>query len=44
MGYVPPAFSAPGTALALLVRGRPLAARVVAMPFVPTRYHRSPKL
>jgi aminomethyltransferase len=44
MGYVPPAFSAPGTALALLVRGRPLAAHVVALPFVPHRFHRSPKL
>ncbi|MGO9944186.1 MAG: glycine cleavage system aminomethyltransferase GcvT [Rhodoblastus sp.] len=43
MGYVPPAFSAPGTALSLMVRGRPLAAHVVALPFVPTRYHRSPK-
>jgi aminomethyltransferase len=44
MGYVPPAFSAPGTELALIVRGRPLATKVVALPFVPTRYHRSPKL
>ncbi len=43
MGYAPPAFSAPGTALSLMVRGRPLAAHVAALPFVPTRYHRSPK-
>jgi aminomethyltransferase len=43
MGYVPPAYSAPGTALSLIVRGKPLAAHVVALPFVPTRYHRSPK-
>lgn len=43
MGYVPQAFSTPGTALSLMVRGKPLSARVVAPPFVPTRYHRSPK-
>ena len=43
MGYVPPPFSAPGTELALIVRGRPLAARVVALPFVPHRYRRSQK-
>jgi aminomethyltransferase len=40
MGYVPPELAAPGTALSLIVRGKPLAARVVALPFVPTRYHR----
>jgi aminomethyltransferase len=43
MGYVPPALAEPGTALSLIVRGKPLAAQVVAPPFVPTRYHRSPK-
>ena len=43
MGYVPPALAAPGTALSLIVRGKPLAAHVVALPFVPNRYHRSPK-
>jgi aminomethyltransferase len=43
MGYVPPALAAPGTALSLIVRGKPLAARVVALPFVPTRYHRVAK-
>ncbi len=43
MGYVPPALAEPGTALSLLVRGKPLAAQVVAPPFVPTRYHRSVK-
>ncbi len=41
MGYVPPALAAPGTSLALIVRGRPLSARVVATPFVPNRYFRS---
>jgi aminomethyltransferase len=40
MGYVPPTLAAPETALSLIVRGKPLAARVVALPFVPTRYHR----
>jgi aminomethyltransferase len=40
MGYVGSRFSSVGTALNLIVRGRPLAARVVKMPFVPTRYHR----
>jgi aminomethyltransferase len=43
MGYVPPAFSALGTELKVLVRGRPAAAEVVATPFVATRYHRKPK-
>jgi aminomethyltransferase len=43
MGYVPPALAAPGTALSLIVRGKKLAAHVVALPFVPNRYHRSPK-
>jgi aminomethyltransferase len=41
MGYVPKALSAPGTALHLMVRGRPLPAAVVRLPFVPNRYHRS---
>jgi aminomethyltransferase len=40
MGYVPPAYATPGTAVALIVRGKPLPARVVSQPFVPTRYHR----
>jgi aminomethyltransferase len=40
MGYVPPAYAAPGTALEVLVRGKALPASVVALPFVPTRYHR----
>lgn len=43
MGYVPPSHAAPGTAVSLIVRGKALAAQVVAPPFVPTRYHRSPK-
>jgi aminomethyltransferase len=40
MAYVPPALSAPGTALSALVRGKPQAAVVVPMPFVPHRYVR----
>ena len=43
MGYLPPAFSALGTELKVLVRGRPAAAEVVATPFVATRYYRKPK-
>ncbi|WP_454915499.1 glycine cleavage system aminomethyltransferase GcvT [Xanthobacter sediminis] len=42
MGYVPPALAAPGTKLDLLVRGKPLAAAVTPLPFVPTRYARKP--
>ena len=40
MGYVPLTLAMPGTDLDLLVRGRPLAARVVALPFVPARFRR----
>jgi len=40
MGYVPRALAADGTALSLLVRGKPLPARVAPMPFVPHRYIR----
>lgn len=40
MGYVSAAFSAPGTLLQLVVRGKPLPARVAKLPFVPTRYVR----
>ncbi|MGN6423952.1 MAG: glycine cleavage system aminomethyltransferase GcvT [Asticcacaulis sp.] len=43
MGYVPPAFSAVGTALKLEVRGKPYAAEIVSLPFVPNGYHRKPK-
>jgi aminomethyltransferase len=40
MGYVPAASAADGTVLSLMVRGKPLPARVSRMPFVPTRYHK----
>jgi aminomethyltransferase len=43
MGYVPPTFAAEGTPLHLLVRGKPLPARVATLPFVPHRYARTPK-
>lgn len=43
MGYVPPAFAGPGTELHLIVRGKPLAARVAALPFVPARFVRAPR-
>jgi aminomethyltransferase len=43
MGYVPPALSAVGTALKLEVRGKPYAAQIVSLPFVPNGYHRKPK-
>ncbi len=43
MGYVETEFSVTGTKLDLLVRGKALAAEVVAMPFVPNRYKRAKK-
>ena len=43
MGFVPPAHAALGTELKVIVRGKPAAAEVVAMPFVAQRYYRKPK-
>ncbi len=40
MGFVPPAVAAAGTKLKVIVRGKPQAAEVTAMPFVPHRYVR----
>ena len=40
MGYVDSAFSAMGTQVVALVRGKPVPMLVSAMPFVPTRYFR----
>jgi aminomethyltransferase len=40
MGYVDAAHAAPGTQVCLVVRGKPLAAKIVPMPFVPHRYFR----
>lgn len=38
MGYVAIAHAKPGTKVSLMVRGKPLPAQVVAMPFAPHRY------
>jgi aminomethyltransferase len=40
MGYVDAAFSALGTRIVAIVRGKPVPMEVSAMPFVPTRYFR----
>jgi aminomethyltransferase len=40
MGYVEREEAAPGTRLHLVVRGKPLAATVVELPFAPHRYRR----
>ena len=40
MGYVRRDLAADGTALSLMVRGKPLPARVAPLPFVPHRYVR----
>jgi aminomethyltransferase len=40
MGYVDREHAAPGTAVAVVVRDKPLAAAVSPLPFVPHRYHR----
>ena len=42
MGYVATAHAKPGTRVQLVVRGKPMPAEVVAMPFVPHRYARKP--
>ena len=41
MGYVETAFSADGTEIDLIVRGKPMPARVAPIPFVPHRYRRA---
>ena len=41
MGYVETAFADDGTEIDLIVRGKPLPARVSPMPFVPHRYRRA---
>ena len=40
MGYVSRAHAAVGTPISLMVRGKPLSARVVALPFYPHAYYR----
>ncbi len=41
MGYVESIFAADGTEVDLIVRGKPMPARVAPMPFVPNRYKRN---
>jgi aminomethyltransferase len=41
MGYVARAYTAVGTPIGLVVRGKPLSARVAALPFYPHAYYRS---
>ncbi len=43
MGYVEAPFAAPGAEVDLIVRGQRRPAEVVALPFVPHRYHRPKK-
>jgi aminomethyltransferase len=38
MGYLQAEYGKPGTAVTLMVRGKPLSASVVPLPFVPHRY------
>jgi len=40
MGYVTSALASPGTRVNAIVRGKPVAMDVTAMPFVPNRYYR----
>lgn len=40
MGYVTAAAAREGAAVQLVIRGQPRPARIVALPFVPHRYHR----
>ena len=40
MGYVERAHAAIGTPISLMVRGKPLSARIVALPFHPHAYYR----
>ncbi|CAK0752652.1 aminomethyltransferase [uncultured Gammaproteobacteria bacterium] len=40
MGYVSTGYAATGTPLILTVRGRPLAARVCELPFIPNNFYR----
>ena len=43
MAYVAAAQAQPGTRVNAIVRGKPVAMEVCAMPFVPTRYYRGPQ-
>ena len=41
MGYVDTAYATPDTPIALIVRDKPIAARIVTLPFVPHNYRTS---
>ena len=41
MGYVPAATARPGAKVKLVVRGKPMDAQVVPLPFHPHRYHKA---
>lgn len=41
LAYVPPALSEPGTALSIIIRSKPNAASVTALPFIPNNYYRT---
>lgn len=43
MGYVAADHAQPGTKVHLVVRGKPLPAEIVTLPFVPARFHRAAK-
>ena len=43
MAYVQARYSAPGTELAAMIRGKRRACRVRSLPFVPHRYYRGPQ-
>ncbi len=43
MGYVAADHAQPGTKVHLVVRGKPLPAEIVTLPFVPARFHRASK-
>ena len=40
MGYVETSFAKPGTAIQLVVRGNPMPAQIITLPFVPHNYER----
>ena len=40
MGYVEAAFATAGTAVQLIVRGQPMPAQIISLPFVPHNYKR----
>ena len=42
MGYVETAYAEPGTPIAVVIREKPVAARIVKLPFIPTRYYERP--